>query len=111
MRIENRTGWGFYAHGLYMNVSFTREANLTDPAKPDSYLLTFNIQTETEYFRGLAGPDNRLGCKEVLPRELAKLAALRAEKEAELLARGIPIDESYRDPPAPALKERTLRLF
>ena len=104
MQIESRTPWTFYANGVYMNVIFTRERTLTDPTKPGSYLLTFNIKTATEYFRGFAGPDNRLRWKEVLPQELAKVAALRAQKEAELRARSVAIDEAYQDPPAPAFK-------
>lgn len=104
MRIENRSGWSFYANGVYMEVTFTREPTLTDPAKLGSYLLTFNIKTETEYFRGYAGPDDRLRWKQVVPQELVKVAALRAGKEAELRARGVAIDESYQDPPAPVMK-------
>jgi hypothetical protein len=104
MRIQSRTPWSFYANGLYMDVSFTRERTLTDPKKPGSYLLTFNIKTETEYFRGYAGPDNRLRWKELVPQELAKVAALRSQKETELRAKGVPIDESYQDPPVPSLK-------
>lgn len=102
MQIESRTPWNFYANGLYMNVIFTRERSLTDREKPGSYLLTFNIRTDTEYFRGFAGPDNRLRWKELLPQEIAKAAASRAQKEAELRAKGVSLDESYQDPPAPA---------
>jgi hypothetical protein len=104
MRVESRTPWSFYANGVYLEVAFTREPTLTDPAKPGSYLLTFNIKTETEYFRGYAGPDNRLRWKEVVPQELVKVAALRAGKEAELRAKGVAIDESYQDPPVPVMK-------
>jgi hypothetical protein len=103
MRIPSRTPWSFYADGAFLSVEFTRERTLTDPNKPGSYLLTFRIQTATEYFRGYAGPDNRLRWKELLPAELAKVAKLRAEKEAELKAKGVPIDDSYRDPPPPPL--------
>jgi hypothetical protein len=104
MRVESRTPWSFYANGVYLEVTFTREPTLTDPAKPGSYLLSFNIKTETEYFRGYAGPDNRLRWKEVVPQELVKVAALRASKEAELRAKGVAIDESYQDPPVPVMK-------
>jgi hypothetical protein len=102
MRVESRTPWSFYANGVYLEVSFTREPTLTDPTKPGAYLLTYNIKTETEYFRGYAGPDDRLRWKEVVPKELVKVAALRAQKEAELKAKGVPIDESYKDPPVPS---------
>ncbi len=104
MNIPSRTAWMFYANGLYMDVSFTREPTLLDPTKPGSYLLTFDIKTETEYFRGFAGPDNRLRWKEVVPAELIKIAAERAKKETELRAKAIVIDEAYKDPPVPSFK-------
>ena len=104
MQIPSRVDWMFYANGAYLDVNFTRERTLTDPNKPGSYLLTFSIKTETEYFRGFADPDNRLRWKEVVPQELVKVAALRAKKEAELRAEGVPIDESYQDPPVPSFK-------
>ncbi len=103
MRVPSRTPWSFYADGVFLSVEFTRERTLTDPNKPGSYLLTFNFKTATEYFRGYAGPDNRPRWKELLPAELAKVAKLRAEKEAQLKAKGVPVDESYQDPPLPAL--------
>ena len=101
MQIESRTPWNFYADGVYLQVIFTRERTLTDPTKPGSYLLTFNIKTETEYFRSFAGPDNRLRWKEVVPQEIAKAKAERPKREAELRAKGFKIDESYQDPPVP----------
>jgi hypothetical protein len=104
MRIENRTSWGMYADGVFLDVTFTREPTLTDPKKPGAYLLSFNLKTATEFFRGYAGPDDRLRWKAVLPQELAKAAAARAQKETELRAKGIKIDESYQDPPVPAFK-------
>ncbi|MFN7693850.1 MAG: hypothetical protein ACK5O3_07355 [Burkholderiales bacterium] len=102
MRIPSRTACMLYAAGVFLDVSFTREPSLIDPTKPGAYLLTYNLKTDTEYFRGFAGPDDRLRWKEVLKPELAKAAASRAEKEAALRAKGVPIDESYQDPPLPA---------
>jgi hypothetical protein len=104
MRIPSRTPWSFYANGVYMDVTFTREPTLTDPNKPGSYLLTFKLKTETQHLRGYAGPDNRLRWKEFVPAELAKAAEQRKKLEAELRAKGVPIDESYQDPPLPAFK-------
>lgn len=101
MRIPSRTAWNFYADGVYLDVSFTREPTYTDAQKPGAYLLTFNLQTETEYFRGYAGPDNRLRWEEFVQPELDKAAAQRASKEAELVAQGVRLDLSYRDPPVP----------
>lgn len=104
MRIEDRTAWNFYADHLYLSVYFTREKTLRDPLKPGSYLLSFNLKSEAEEFRGYVGPDNRQKWKEKLPAELARLPAIRAKKEAELRAKGIRIDEAYQDPPVPDLK-------
>lgn len=104
MSIPSRTPWSFYANGVYMDIVFTREPTLTDPTKPGSYLLTFNMKSEVEHLRGYAGPDHRLNWKPFVQPELGKAAEVRAQKEGELRARGIPIDEFYRDPPLPRLK-------
>jgi hypothetical protein len=103
MRIESRTSWGFYADGVFLEVSFTRERTMTDLAKPGSYLLNFEFKTATEYFRGYANSEDRLRWREVVPNELAKIAAQRTAKEVELKAKGVRIDEDYRDPPMPAM--------
>jgi hypothetical protein len=104
MRINSGTAWNFYADHLYLKVSFTRERTLTDPNKPGSYLLSFDIKSEAENFRAYVGPDNRARWKELLPAELAPRDAERTKKETELKAKGIAIDESYQDPPTPNLK-------
>lgn len=104
MRIENRTPYSFYADGLYMEVTLSRSPEHMDPKELGVYQLSFNIKTDTEYFRGFAGPDKRDQWKEVVPGELAKLAKIRTDKEAELRAKGIAIDESYQDPPVPTFK-------
>lgn len=104
MRINSGTAWNFYADHLYLKVSFKRERTLTDPTKPGSYLLSFDIKSEAENFRAYVGPDNRARWKELLPAELAPRDAERAKKEAELKAKGIAIDEAYQDPPLPVLK-------
>jgi hypothetical protein len=101
MRIETRTGWKFYANGVFMDVNFTRESTLTDPSKPGAYILSFDVSTEVEHFRGYAESKDRLRWKEIVPGVLPTLAKIRADKEAALRAKGIAIDESYQDPPVP----------
>lgn len=103
MRIENGTPWSFEANGIFMDVSFARDAARMDPAKPGAYLLTIRLQTAREYFRGFAGPENRLRWRDVIQQELAKAAQERQRKEAALRAKGLVPDESYRDPPLPPL--------
>ncbi|SFD17762.1 hypothetical protein [Collimonas sp. OK412] len=101
MHIESNTYWRFYANHVYLTVRFTRERTLTDPAKPGAYLLSFNVKTDLEEFRGYVKPEDRQHWKELLPAVLTKFAATRAQKETELKAKGIAIDETYRDPPVP----------
>lgn len=101
MRIESRTPWMFHVPGAYLQVSFTRERTLIDPAKPGSYMLTFNVQTEAEHFRGYVESDDRPRWKVVLPQVLSGLSDARAQKEKELRAKGVRMDEAYVDPMAP----------
>ncbi len=103
MRIESRTTWYFYADHLYLSVNFTRESTLTDPTKPGAYLISFNLKSENEFYRGYVGGEHRKEWKTRLPAELAKLAPLRAAAEAKLRAQGVRIDETYQDPPLPDL--------
>lgn len=105
MRIESRTPWSFYAPGAYLELSFTRERTLTDPAKPGSYMLTFNVKTEAEHSRSYVESDDRPRWKALLPKILPDLIKARQQKEAELRAKGVPIDETYKDPPLPGLSE------
>lgn len=103
MLIPSHTGWRLYADRVFMDINFTRESTLTDPAKPGSYLLTFKITSETEHFRSYVESEDRPRWKELLPAILSKLAATRAQREAELKAKGVTIDETYQDPPLPKL--------
>lgn len=105
MRIESRTPWSFYAPGAYLELSFTRERTLTDPAKPGSYMLTFNVKTEAEHARGYVESDDRPRWKALLPKILPDLVKARQQKEAELKAKGVAIDETYQDPALPGLSE------
>jgi hypothetical protein len=104
MRIEDLTAWEFYADHQYLKVYFKRERTLLDPAKPGSYLLTYTIKSEAEHFRAYVGPEGRASWKELLAGELATRPDKRAKAEATLKAQGLPIDETYQDPPLPKLK-------
>jgi hypothetical protein len=103
MRISSLTTWYFYADHVYLSVNFTRESTLTDPTKPGAYLISFNLKSENEFYRGYVGGEHRKEWKTRLPAELAKLAPLRAAAEAKLRAQGVKIDETYQDPPLPDL--------
>ncbi|TCV90686.1 hypothetical protein [Sulfurirhabdus autotrophica] len=104
MKIDSRTDWRFYADHIFLTVNFTRESSLTDPTKPGAYLISFNLKSENEFYRGYVGGEHRKEWKARLPAELAKLAPLRAAAEAKLRAQGVKIDETYQDPPLPDLR-------
>ncbi len=103
MRMEDLTSWKGYAHHLYLKVSFTREATLTDTKKPGAYLLSFEFKSEAEQFRAHVESRDRKRWKEVVPVKLRELAVERAKLETELRAKGFAIDEGYIDPPVPDL--------
>ena len=104
MKLERGTEWRFYADHIYLNIGFERERTLLDPLKPGSYLLNFNVKSETEHFRAYVESEDRAKWQTLLPATLSKLAAMRLKTETELRTKGIPVDDSYQDPPIPALK-------
>jgi hypothetical protein len=101
MNIRDLTDWGLYANGVFLNVALSRGYSLLDPNKPGTYMMTFKLETDVNYFRGFFRSDVRPYWKEVLPARLAEHAVERAKKEAELKAQGVAIDESYQDPMPP----------
>lgn len=106
MRLPSLTGWEFYANHTYLTVAFTREHTLTDPRKLGAYLVSFELKNEAEEFRGHVGGSGRNRWKEILPKELTKLAQERGKKETELRRQGAKIDETYVDPPIPDLSKK-----
>ena len=105
MKIENLTSWNFYADHQYLTVDFQRESSLTDPEKPGAYLLSFSLKSEVEQFKGYVDSLDRERWKTLLAAEIQKLSPQRTEREAALKAQGIPIDETYQDPPLPAFMQ------
>lgn len=104
MRINRGASWPFYADGVFLRISLQRDADHMDPQKPGVYLLSFDFESAAEYFKAYAPPEHRDRWRELLPAELARAAKERARKEAELKALGVTIDETYVDPPVPAMK-------
>lgn len=103
MQMRSQTRWSFYKDHMYLTVSFTREYTLTDPSKPGAYLLSFEINSETEQFRSQVDGSDRSRWKQALPEELRALANSRATMEVELRSKGYAIDNLYVDPPVPDL--------
>lgn len=101
MRIKDSTPWFLYANHVVLELSFRRDQNRMDPAKPGSYFLTFLFQTDVEHFRGYAGTDHRQDWKDVLPRALADAHRHRRQLETALKAQGLHIDDTSQGPAPP----------
>lgn len=101
MQLQDRTPWRLYVDGVFLEMVFDRDAQLMDPDKPGSYLLTINLQTTNEYFRRFVEPKDRLKWKTTLPSILKDVASQRAKQESLLKAKGAVIMESYVDPKPP----------
>ena len=101
MQVPTRSFWMLHADGVFLKVSFQRERTLLDPTELGAYVLSFDFETAAVYFRGYVKSEDRERWKELLPPILARLAAERARREAELKSKGVKIDESYRDPLPP----------
>lgn len=106
MEMPSLTSWEFHANQIYLVVQFTREHTLTDPRKPGAYLLSFELKSEPEYFRGYVAPQSRKRWMELLPAAITELSKSRANLEAELRLKGVSIDDRYIDPPIPNLLKR-----
>lgn len=98
MSIPDRTPWRFYANGVFMELSFSREISMMDEDKPGIYLLTIELITEREYFRRSVAPADRLRWREVLAASLKSAMLQRNQQEKSLREQGFSIDESYVDP-------------
>ena len=105
MQYEDRTTWEFYNDRAFLSVQITRDYTLTDPLKPGAYLLSTNIQSEAEHFRDYVDGLDRTRWKQLLHAEVKNLTRIREKKEAALRAKGVPVDETYVDPPLPDLSK------
>jgi hypothetical protein len=106
MEYDDLTSWEFYADRVFLTVQITREHTLTDPAKPGAYLLSTNLQSESEHFRRYVDGLDRARWKQLLMGEITQLAKKRATMESNFRAKGIAIDEAYVDPPLPDLSTK-----
>jgi hypothetical protein len=100
MRMRNLTSWEFYASGIFLTLTFTREHISLDPAKLGAYLLSYELTNEAEHYRTYAGR-RRNEWKTVLPGILVSLAKQREQMETEFQIKGKKIDRTYTDPPIP----------
>jgi len=96
--------WYFYKDGIYLTLSMQRENSTNAPADNGSYLFTFDIRSEIEFYKDFVSSEEREDWISLLPAKLKRMAQERAQTEARLKKMGIAIDENYQDPPIKALE-------
>ena len=105
MQLRDRTSWQFYADGVFLSVTFNRDSDHMDPAKPGAYLLNLTFSGAESNFRTNFKYEDRAKARELWPEVEKKLRNLRMQEEIKAEYRGLKIDKSYQDPPMPPLKK------
>ena len=101
---EHLPYWCFWADGVYLSVQVVDEPALRDPAVEGVYMFSITLESEAPHFWPYFDKvEDMRRWKELVPAELARVAATRPGKEAALRRQGYVIDENYRDPPILAL--------
>ena len=105
MQLRDQTLWQFYADGVFLTVTFSRDSDHMDPAKPGAYLLSLTFSGAESNFRTNFKYEDRAKARELWPEVEKKLRNLRMQEEIKAEYRGLKIDKSYQDPPMPPLKK------
>lgn len=101
LQLEDLTIWELHGDRAFLKVSFKRQSKSGDPAGLDIYLITYELTSDVNYFRGFVDPLHRGEWKTLLQAELDELAVKRKNIERQLSIRGVHIDTGYKDPVAP----------
>jgi hypothetical protein len=101
VKLPHRSGWKMYCNGAFLTIKFNRTPDPKDPTGPGVYLISYNVTSDVNYFKGHIEPLKRDEWRTLLPAELEDLATRRRTSEATLREKGIPIDTDYVDPPIP----------
>lgn len=104
MQLRDNTSWQFYADGVFLSVTFSRDSDHMDPSKPGAYLLSLTFSGAESIFRTNFKYEDRAKARELWPEVEKKLRNLRMQEEIKAEFKGYKIDKSYQDPPAPPLK-------
>ena len=106
MQLDNGSRWLFQADGIYLTIQIYRELSKEDPQKIGGYFTHYTFVSEKQhnapYFRDedlKKWEMNAARWVELYPGIKKENNRIREEKEAQLKAQGIKVDESYQDPP------------
>ncbi|ENV80967.1 MULTISPECIES: hypothetical protein [Acinetobacter] len=106
MQLKDGSRWLLQANGIYVTITMRRDQSKMDPKKSGAYYISYEFVSEKEYYAPYFKDDdlkkweiNAARWVTLYPGIKKEMNQIRAEKEAELKAQGIMIDESYQDPP------------
>ncbi|WP_336951646.1 hypothetical protein [Acinetobacter sp. AS167] len=105
MQLEDGSRWMLQANGIYLTIQMYREQSKMDPQQPGAYYVSYKFQSEKEYYAPHFKDDdlkksaiNAARWVSLYPGIKKQMNQIREQREAELKAQGITIDESYQDP-------------
>ncbi|MEO7497868.1 MAG: hypothetical protein ABIT83_26060 [Massilia sp.] len=106
LQLPGNTTWELYADRVFLSINIDRHQSKADKSTPDVYLISYNFQSENNYYRGNVADEFRTKWLSKLASSLVTVAEQRAKREAEVRALGIPVDEEYVDPTLPTTVSR-----
>ncbi|MFW1642264.1 hypothetical protein [Acinetobacter guillouiae] len=105
MQLEDGSRWMLQANGIYLSITVRRDQTKMDPQQPGAYYVSYKFQSEKEYYAPHFKDDdlkksaiNAARWVSLYPGIKKQMNQIREQREAELKAQGITIDESYQDP-------------
>ncbi|MFW1642263.1 hypothetical protein [Acinetobacter guillouiae] len=105
MQLGDGASWVFQANGIYLTITLRRDQTKMDPSKPGAYFISYEFVSEKEYYAPYFTDDdlkkweiNAARWVSLYPGIKKQMNQIREQREAELKAQGITIDESYQDP-------------
>ncbi|WP_252047927.1 hypothetical protein [Acinetobacter bereziniae] len=105
MQLKGGSRWMLQANGIYLTITVRRDQTKMDPSKPGAYFVSYDFVSEKEYYAPHFKDDdlkksaiNAARWVSLYPGIKKQMNQIREQREVELKAQGVTIDESYQDP-------------
>ncbi|WP_335969977.1 hypothetical protein [Acinetobacter bereziniae] len=105
MQLKDSSRWMLQANGIYLAITVRRDRTKMDPQQPGAYYVSYKFVSEKEYYAPYFKDDdlkksaiNAARWVSLYPGIKKQMNQIREQREVELKAQGITIDESYQDP-------------
>jgi hypothetical protein len=105
MQLKDGSRWMLQANGIYLTITVRRDQTKMDPSKPGAYFVSYDFVSEKEYYAPHFKDDdlkksaiNAARWVSLYPGIKKQMNQIREQREVELKAQGVTIDESYQDP-------------